>query len=98
MILGLNSKKTIPLPRESTERVQVTSSDAHHHPGYDDILVTNDEIVFTVLLMTTEGEPLGHGARYRGADLVAAVAKLLSHEDVAYVEVHDGSCSLGVWR
>jgi|SRR5437868_2557057 len=59
--------------------------------------VMDDKVVFTVFPMTTEGEPLGHGARYRGADLVAAVAKLLSHEDVAYLEVHDGSCSLGVW-
>jgi len=60
--------------------------------------VMDDKVVFTVFPMTTGGEPLGHGARYGGADLVAAVAKLLSHEDVAYVEVHDGSCSVGVWR
>ena len=50
---------------------------------------------YTVFAMSAAGEVVGQcGHRVRQDELIKLIDELLDNEEVSYVEVHDGSCSL----
>jgi hypothetical protein len=50
---------------------------------------------YTVFAMSETGEVVGQsGNRVNQQELIKLIDELLDNEEVSYVEVHDGSCSV----
>jgi hypothetical protein len=60
-----------------------------------DLLAETPINEYTVFAMSETGEVVGHsGNRVNQDELIKLIDELLDNEEVSYVEVHDGSCSV----
>ncbi len=56
---------------------------------------TEEYTEYTVFAMSATGEVVGQsGNRVNQDELIKLIDELLDNEEVSYIEVHDGSCSV----